>query len=72
MFRHLWEALRAYDEGALDLHADDHAARPSIDGERADTFETTAGRLLFEEALPADYTERFGHVTTSSRSRRWA
>ncbi|MFM7410057.1 MAG: DNA-directed RNA polymerase subunit beta', partial [Actinomycetota bacterium] len=26
------------------------------------TIDTTAGRLLFEEALPADYTERFGHI----------
>src|SRR6478735_9414927 len=25
-------------------------------------YETTVGRALFEEALPADYTERFGHV----------
>ncbi len=29
------------------------------DGER---FETTAGRLLFEEALPLDYPIRFGHI----------
>ena len=34
-----------------------HMRRP--DGER---FDTTAGRLLFEEALPADYPLRFGHI----------
>ena len=63
VFRHTWEVLRALDEGTLDLHAVITLRRPSIDGRPADTFETTAGRLLFEEALPADYTQRFGHIT---------
>jgi DNA-directed RNA polymerase subunit beta' len=62
VFRHTWEVLRALDEGTLDLHAVITLRRPSIDGRPADTFETTAGRLLFEEALPADYTLRFGHI----------
>ena len=57
VFRHLWEVLKAYDEGSLDLHATIEV-RPR-DGEK---FETTAGRALFEEALPADYPERFGHI----------
>ena len=39
VFRHLWEALRAYDEGGLDLHADDHDARPP--GRRRAVVETT-------------------------------
>jgi DNA-directed RNA polymerase subunit beta' len=26
-------------------------------------FDTTAGRLLFEETLPSDYAHRFGHIT---------
>ena len=56
-FRHLWEVLRALDEGALILHAPIHIRRPN--GER---FDTTAGRLLFEEALPLDYPLRFGHI----------
>ncbi len=56
-FRHLWEVLRALDEGALNLHAPIHIRRP--DGER---FDTTAGRLLFEETLPLDYPLRFGHI----------
>ena len=59
VFRHLWEVLRAYDEGVARPARADHDARPPA--ERA-AFETTAGRLLFEEALPADYTERFGHI----------
>ncbi len=66
-FRHLWEVLRALDEGSLHLHAPIIMRRPSStmpDGTvlPADTFPTTAGRLLFEEALPADYTQRFGHM----------
>ena len=31
--------------------------------------ETTVGRALFEDALPADYTERFGYVTSVIRKR---
>ena len=56
VFRHTWEVLRALDEGSLNLHSLITLRRPAIDGRPADTFETTAGRLLFEEALPADYT----------------
>ncbi len=56
-FRHLWEVLRAVDEKALNIHAPIHMRRPN--GER---FDTTAGRLLFEEALPLDYPLRFGHI----------
>jgi DNA-directed RNA polymerase subunit beta' len=56
VFRHNWEVLRALDEGSLELHA-------PITMRRADeAFDTTAGRVVFEEALPADYTSRFGHV----------
>src|SRR4051812_30075418 len=62
VFRHTWEVLRALDEGTVDLHAVITLRRPAIDGRPADTFETTPGRLLFEEALPADYTLRFGHI----------
>ena len=51
VFRHLWEALRAYDEGGLGLHAAITMRLPS--GERV---ETTVGRALFEDALPDDYT----------------
>jgi DNA-directed RNA polymerase subunit beta' len=66
-FRHVWEVLRALDEGSLHLHAPIVLRRPARvmpDGGElpADTFDTTAGRLLFEEALPADYTHRFGHM----------
>ena len=68
-FRHLWEVLRAYDEKTLDLHA---VINIRVPGEVP--FETTAGRALFEEALPqrrvADsgeviqesYPDKFGHI----------
>ena len=62
VFRHLWEVLRALDEKSLDLHASITLRRPAIGDRPADTFPTTAGRLLFEEALPVDYTLRFGHI----------
>ena len=74
VFRHLWEALRAYDEGALSLHAtitlrnDTFRRANAKDGEpKYDT--TTVGRALFEEALPDDYAERFGHVTVVVKKR---
>ena len=56
VFRHMWEVLRALDEGALEPARTDHAApHRVVERRRPTTFETTAGRLLFEEALPADY-----------------
>ena len=57
VFRHLWEALRAYDEGGLALHAKITMRPPS-----GTPYLTTVGRAMFEEALPDDYSERFGHV----------
>jgi DNA-directed RNA polymerase subunit beta' len=56
-FRHNWEVLRALDEGGVHLHSLITMRRSH------ETFQTTPGRLLFEEALPADYTDRFGHIT---------
>ncbi|MFM8554003.1 MAG: DNA-directed RNA polymerase subunit beta' [Acidimicrobiales bacterium] len=71
-----WEALRALDEGAVSLHATIHVAETDGNGRRvrgADNkvvvFETTAGRLLFEEALPLDYPAKFGHVTAPVKKR---
>ncbi len=61
VFRHLWEVLRALDEGALNIHEKITMRRPMPDG-TTDIFDTTPGRLLFEEALPADYPKRFGHI----------
>ena len=57
VFRHLWEIMRAYDEGSLDLHAHIKVRPPG-----GEEFETTPGRALFENALPAGYTDTFGHI----------
>ena len=66
-FRHHWEVLRAVDEGALSLHAlINLVGNREADGSREQRT-TTAGRILFEEALPADYTSRFGYVQRSMR-----
>ncbi|MFZ4812760.1 MAG: DNA-directed RNA polymerase subunit beta', partial [Ilumatobacteraceae bacterium] len=61
VFRHTWEVLRALDEGSLNLHEKLVMRRPLADGS-IDVFTSTPGRLLFEEALPADYPARFGHI----------
>jgi DNA-directed RNA polymerase subunit beta' len=61
VFRHNWEVLRALDEQSLDLHTKIVIRRPLADG-TVDTFDTTPGRMLFEEALPEGYVARFGHV----------
>ena len=64
VFRHLWEAIRAYDEGALDLHATITLRPPNTT-----PHETTLGRALFEEALPTDYADRFGYVGATIKKR---
>ncbi|MFP5487169.1 MAG: DNA-directed RNA polymerase subunit beta', partial [Acidimicrobiia bacterium] len=65
VFRHLWEAIRAYDEGALELHAM-ITFRP---GNGVQPYDTTLGRALFQEALPADYADRFGYVQGTIKKR---
>jgi DNA-directed RNA polymerase subunit beta' len=63
VFRNTWEVLRAMDEGSLHLHATIRVRRKEmLMGEESTEFVTTAGRLLFEEALPDDYASKFGHV----------
>ncbi|MEI8240841.1 MAG: DNA-directed RNA polymerase subunit beta', partial [Actinomycetota bacterium] len=62
-FRQMWEVLRAMDEGALHLHAPIKVRRTEVlQGVESTEFTSTAGRLLFEEALPDDYPSRFGHI----------
>jgi len=67
VFRHRWEVLRALDEGAVTLHTAIKVVE-RVNGVRGE-FETTPGRLLFEEALPADYAARFGHITAPIKKR---
>ena len=61
-FGQRWEVFRALDEGSISLHTLIRMFDRDADGKRV-AFETTAGRLLFEETLPEDYPARFGHIT---------
>jgi len=65
VFRHLWEALKAYDEKELDLHASISLRPPH----GVDRHITTLGRALFQETLPATYAEKFGYVQTTIKKR---
>ena len=69
VYRRPWEVFRALDEGLLDIHAEIKLIGPRDDDGVREELDTTPGRLLFEEALPADYTERFGHITAGMRKR---
>ena len=82
-FRHLWEVEQAYDAGDLSVHAEIHVqepAGPAADGATGDGAAedgagkpsyrvTTAGRLMFEAALPPDFAERYGHLEVAVRKR---
>ena len=61
-FQQRWEVFRALDEGAIHLHSMIKMYDRDENGKRV-AFDTTAGRLLFEETLPSDYAHRFGHIT---------
>ncbi len=61
-FSQRWEVFRALDEGAITLHTMIRMFDRDASGQRV-SFETTPGRLLFEETLPADYADKFGHIT---------
>ena len=67
IFRHRWEVFRALDEGVVTLHTGIKVVERA-NGVRGE-FDTTPGRLLFEEALPGDYTARFGHITAPIQKR---
>jgi DNA-directed RNA polymerase subunit beta' len=61
-FAHAWEVEQALDAGSVDLHAAVALREPATNGDRPRYRWTTPGRLIFESALPADFTARFGHV----------
>src|SRR5262249_13156299 len=69
IFRHAWEAYRALDEGHLALHAKIRLVGPRQEDGTREERETTVGRMLFEDALPADYIERFGHINEAIRKK---
>jgi len=74
-FRHLHEVELAYDAGDLDLHARVNWRRPNVaangdqplDGAPYETIETTAGRIIFNTALPDDF--EFVNTVVGKRDR---
>jgi DNA-directed RNA polymerase subunit beta' len=68
VYRHRTDVYRAVDEKALALQALIKIRETGADGSRTE-FQTTAGRLMFEAALPVSYIERFGHIDTPVRKR---
>jgi DNA-directed RNA polymerase subunit beta' len=58
VFRHLYEVELAYDAGDIDIHAKIKFRRQTTgeDGEvSTEEIDTTAGRIIFNTALPADF-----------------
>src|SRR5205814_6952886 len=69
-YARLWEVERAYESSALPLHAPIEIRTEDEDENGKRRYrETTAGRLFFENALPADYCGRFGYITQAVRKR---
>ncbi|MHB1733174.1 MAG: DNA-directed RNA polymerase subunit beta' [Ferrimicrobium acidiphilum] len=54
VFRHNYEVRRALDAGELGLHAPIRLRKIGADGEVAE-LRTTAGRVIFNEAMPEDF-----------------
>ncbi|MEK9838844.1 MAG: DNA-directed RNA polymerase subunit beta', partial [Ilumatobacter sp.] len=71
VYRHLWQAVAAEEQGLLDVHASITIRSESflVDGDAREWVPTTLGRALFEEALPAGFGSQFGHVTSTLRKR---
>ena len=70
VFRHVYQVVRALEDKEIDLHATIKFAERGADGTTKYTS-TTAGRLMFEECLPAGFVERFGHITESLKKREF-
>ncbi len=69
-YTRLYEIERAYESGALALHAPIEIRTGEVDGDGKPQYRrTTAGRLFFEHALPEDYTARFGHIDRPVKKR---
>ena len=64
VFRHRWEVERALDEGSVSIHAPITFREGHDEEGKPVARSTTAGRILFEAALPKGYAAEFGHVTT--------
>ena len=70
VFKSMWEITRALDEGSIKLHAKIKFVE-MVDGVKTEKFETTAGRMLFEEVLPKDFAKRFGHISAAVKKKEF-
>ena len=70
VFRQMYEVVRAIDDGGVDLHDKIKFAERDDSGKTV-YVETTPGRLLFEERLPAGFVKMFGHITEPLRKREF-
>jgi len=70
VFRQMYEVVRAIDDGGVDLHDKIKFAERDDSGKTV-YVETTPGRLLFEERLPAGFVKMFGHITEPLRKREY-
>src|SRR5437762_39437 len=69
-YARLWEVEKAFEAGALPLHAQIEIRTDETDEEGKPQYrKTSAGRLFSENALPADYCARFGYIDHSVRKR---
>jgi len=69
-YARLYEVEKAYEGGALPLHAPIEIRTDERDEEGKPQYRaTTAGRLFFENALPADYCAQFGYIDSAVKKR---
>jgi len=70
VFRQMYEVVRALDNGDVDLHAKIKVAERDDNGKQI-YVDTTPGRLLFEERLPAGFVKKFGHINGTLKKREF-
>jgi len=70
VYRQLYEVVRALDSGDVALHAKIKIAERDDNGKQI-YVDTTPGRLLFEERLPAGFVKKFGHINDTLRKREF-
>jgi DNA-directed RNA polymerase subunit beta' len=70
VFRQLYEVVRALDNGDVELHAKIKVAERDDNGKQI-YVDTTPGRLLFEERLPAGFVKKFGHINGTLKKREF-
>ena len=70
VYRQLYEVVRALDSGDVALHAKIKIAERDDNGKQ-NYVDTTPGRLLFEERLPAGFVKKFGHIDQTLKKKEF-